>query len=75
MFTLVQVEGLLKPLQIELARCVPSPTLFRSCSTPFLQVRARRQAALDKLHEIERNVESWDPKDLGQCCNEFVRGE
>ncbi|XP_063927452.1 protein son of sevenless [Zophobas morio] len=71
--TLTQVEGLLKPLQIALGRCVPTPALLRSCSTPFLQVRARRQAALDKLHEIEKNVENWDPKDLGQCCNEFVR--
>ncbi|XP_044261416.1 protein son of sevenless [Tribolium madens] len=71
--TLTQVEGLLKPLQIELSRCVPSPAMLRSCSTPFLQVRQRRQAALDKLHEIEKNVENWDPKDLGQCCNEFVR--
>jgi son of sevenless-like protein len=52
---------------------VPSPTILRTCSTPFLQVRARRQAALDKLHEIEKNVENWDPRDLGQCCNEFVR--
>jgi son of sevenless-like protein len=71
--TLTQVEGLLKPVQIELGRCVPSPTILRTCSTPFLQVRARRQAALDKLHEIEKNVENWDPRDLGQCCNEFVR--
>lgn len=71
--TLTQVEGLLKPLQIELGRCVPAPALLRTCSTPFLQVRARRQAALDKLHEIEKNVENWDPRDLGQCCNEFIR--
>lgn len=44
-------------------------------SAPVLQVKARRQAALIKIHELEKIVENWDSKDLGQCCNEFVRGK
>ncbi|KAJ8929658.1 hypothetical protein NQ314_017641 [Rhamnusium bicolor] len=70
--TLTQVEGLLKPLQIALGNCVPSQVLPRSAA-PLPQVRARRQAALIKIHELEKIVENWDSKDLGQCCNEFVR--
>ncbi|CAH1971501.1 unnamed protein product [Acanthoscelides obtectus] len=70
--TLTQVEGLLKPLQIALGNCVPTQSLSRSCAT-LPQVRARRQAALLKIHELEKIVENWDSKDLGQCCNEFVR--
>ncbi|XP_018566397.1 protein son of sevenless [Anoplophora glabripennis] len=70
--TLSQVEGLLKPLQIALGNCVPAQALQRSAA-PLPQVRARRQAALIKIHELEKIVENWDSKDLGQCCNEFVR--
>ncbi|KAG5892771.1 hypothetical protein JTB14_007986 [Gonioctena quinquepunctata] len=70
--TLTQVEGLLKPLQIALGNCVPTQNLPRS-SAPLPQVRARLQAALLKIHELEKIVENWDSKDLGQCCNEFVR--
>ncbi|RZB58806.1 son of sevenless, partial [Asbolus verrucosus] len=68
--TLTQVEGLLR---LKLDHYVSSSVLLRSSSMSFPQVRVRRQAALDKLHEIEKNVENWDPRDLGQCCNEFVR--
>ncbi|CAG9857556.1 unnamed protein product [Phyllotreta striolata] len=70
--TLTQVEGLLKPVQIALDICSPSQNLPRN--SPLLpQTRARRQAALVKIHELEKIVENWDAKDLGQCCNEFVR--
>ncbi|CAH0548825.1 unnamed protein product [Brassicogethes aeneus] len=69
---LTQVEGLLKPLQLELSRCAPTHVLPRS-SAPLPQVRARRQAALTKINELETKVENWDGRDLGQCCNEFVR--
>lgn len=70
--TLTQVEGLLKPLQIELGRCAASHNLLPRNSTTS-HVRVRRQAALDKIHELERVVENWDSKDVGQCGNEFVR--
>ncbi|XP_023014475.2 son of sevenless isoform X1 [Leptinotarsa decemlineata] len=70
--TLTQVEGLLKPLQIALGNCVPTQNLLRS-SAPLPQVRERLQAAIIKIHELEKIVENWDSKDLGQCCNEFVR--
>ncbi|XP_045467186.1 protein son of sevenless [Harmonia axyridis] len=70
--SLEQVEVMLKPLQMELGRCVP-PSAIPRTSTPLLQMRARRQAALEKIQELERIVENWDSRDIGQCCNEFVR--
>lgn len=102
--TLAQVEGLLKPLEIELSEfrllftfkylvllksvcwrvCCDSFTVevliidrctaFQSLPRNSTNIRLRRQAALDKIHDLERSVENWDSRDVGQCCNEFVRG-
>lgn len=72
--TLTQVEGLLKPLQIELMRCTALQNLVPRNSIAVVHPRARRQVALDKIHELERIVENWDSKDVGQCCNEYIRG-
>lgn len=34
--------------------------------------RLRRQLAIEKIKELQNTVEHWD-KDVGQCCNEFIR--
>ena len=64
-----QVQGLLKPLQCELQQIspfLPKDTLVRMNS------RARRQTAIEKTRDLQNSVEHWD-KDVGQCCNEFIR--
>ncbi|EAT47730.1 AAEL001165-PA [Aedes aegypti] len=64
-----QVQGLLKPLQCELqgiSSLLPKEYFARVNS------RARRQSAIEKTRDLQNSVEHWD-KDVGQCCNEFIR--
>ena len=35
--------------------------------------RASREVTLRKLQELPKNVDGWDPRELGQSCNEFIR--
>lgn len=69
--TLEQVQGLLRPLQMELMQSVAS--LPKKDTGLRMQSRARRQAALEKTSELQKTVDGWDQKDIGQCCNEFIR--
>ncbi|KAL0116644.1 hypothetical protein PUN28_009939 [Cardiocondyla obscurior] len=69
--TLEQVQGLLRPLQMELMQSVAS--LPKKYTGLRMQSRARRQAALEKTSELQKTVDGWDQRDIGQCCNEFIR--
>lgn len=70
--TLEQVQGLLRPLQMELLQSMAS--LPKKDTGLRMQSRARRQAALEKTSELQKTVDGWDQRDVGQCCNEFIRG-
>jgi len=68
-----QVQDLLRPLQMELTKSVTS--LPKKDMRLLIQCRARRQAAIKKISEIQKIVDGWDQKDIGQCCyGEFIRG-
>ncbi|XP_020291332.1 protein son of sevenless isoform X2 [Pseudomyrmex gracilis] len=69
--TLEQVQGLLRPLQMKLMKSVSS--LPKKDTGLRMQSRARRQAALEKTSELQKTVDGWDQRDIGQCCNEFIR--
>ncbi|XP_024882744.1 protein son of sevenless isoform X3 [Temnothorax curvispinosus] len=69
--TLEQVQGLLRPLQMELMQSVAN--LPKKDTGLRMQSRARRQAALEKTSELQKTVDGWDQRDIGQCCNEFIR--
>uniref|UniRef100_A0A1Q3G1Z5 Putative guanine nucleotide exchange factor for ras-like small gtpase n=1 Tax=Culex tarsalis TaxID=7177 RepID=A0A1Q3G1Z5_CULTA len=64
-----QVQGLLKPLQCELQSIAP---LLPKDHFARGNTRSRRQAAIEKIRDLQNSVEHWD-KDVGQCCNEFIR--
>ncbi|OXU26718.1 hypothetical protein TSAR_013174 [Trichomalopsis sarcophagae] len=70
--TLEQVQGLLRPLQLNLQDILDTYKCKRDSSLR-MQSRARRQAALEKTSEMQKTVDGWDQRDIGQCCNEFIR--
>lgn len=69
--SLEQVEGLLRPLQVELLQTVGS--LPKKEVSIRMHGRARRQIALEKTNELQKSIDGWEGKDIGQCCNEFIR--
>ncbi|XP_034235206.1 protein son of sevenless [Thrips palmi] len=68
--TLEQVGGLLTPLEVKLNSIVGKPP---KQEVGVRQPRARRQAALEKTNELHDTIGGWDAKEVGQCCNEFIR--
>jgi len=37
--------------------------------------RANRYLALNKMNELQKSIDGWEGKDIGQSCNEYIMGE
>jgi len=37
--------------------------------------RANRDIALNKMNELQKSIDGWEGKDIGQSCNEYIMGE
>ncbi|XP_023581920.1 son of sevenless homolog 2 isoform X4 [Trichechus manatus latirostris] len=41
--------------------------------SPFYNRQLRsKHLAIKKMNEIQKNIDGWEGKDIGQCCNEFI---
>uniref|UniRef100_A0A8B9MZL6 SOS Ras/Rac guanine nucleotide exchange factor 1 n=1 Tax=Accipiter nisus TaxID=211598 RepID=A0A8B9MZL6_9AVES len=38
----------------------------------YTQQMKGKQLAIKKMNEIQKNIDGWEGKDIGQCCNEFI---
>ncbi|XP_069772694.1 son of sevenless homolog 2 isoform X5 [Narcine bancroftii] len=43
----------------------PLPRLYNH------QIKSKH-LAIKKMNEIQKNIDGWEGKDIGQCCNEFI---
>ncbi|KAK6489820.1 son of sevenless-like protein 1 isoform X2 [Huso huso] len=46
--------------------------LSESACRFYSQQMKGKQLAIKKMNEIQKNIDSWEGKDIGQCCNEFI---
>ncbi|XP_051775899.1 LOW QUALITY PROTEIN: son of sevenless homolog 2 [Erpetoichthys calabaricus] len=51
-----------------LPRRKPGEPMFRLYSR---QVRSK-QVAIKRMNEIQKSIDGWEGKDIGQCCSEFI---
>ncbi|KAG7295439.1 hypothetical protein JYU34_021616 [Plutella xylostella] len=66
-----QVECNLDPIKKLLIKALGNGPKLEA--TLRMATRARRQLAIEKCNEMAKIVENWDLRDIGQCCNEFIR--
>ncbi|GIY92459.1 son of sevenless homolog 2 [Caerostris extrusa] len=72
--SLEQAEGVFQPLKAELERLCNSILPKRKQGEAFSRMysRSNRQASIQKMNELQRSIDGWEGKDIGQCCNDFV---
>jgi len=55
-------------------RVIMSLECYRETTLRF-QGRAEREAALTKMAQLQKSIDGWEGKNIGQSCNECVIGE
>ncbi|GFS46474.1 son of sevenless homolog 2 [Trichonephila inaurata madagascariensis] len=72
--SLEQAEGVFQPLKAELERLCSNILPKRKQGEAFSRMynRGNRQASIQKMNELQRSIDGWEGKDIGQCCNDFV---
>ena len=48
--------------------------IIREVSTLRFQGRLEKEAALNKMNDLQKSIDGWDGKNISQSCHEFLMG-
>ncbi|XP_042901359.1 son of sevenless homolog 2 [Parasteatoda tepidariorum] len=72
--SLQQAEGVFTRLRAQLEElCSPIlPKRKQGEAFSRMYCKNNRQASIQKMNDLQKSIDGWEGKDIGQCCNEFV---
>ena len=78
--SLQQSHGLLNALKVELEKkLIAANVKSRKPGDASLRFRGRmaaeRDAALHKMNDLQKSIDGWEGKNIGQSCNDFIMGK
>lgn len=75
-FSLMEAYGVLQQLKSDMERrCTGLPKKRPAETSLSFHNHMGRPAALTKMNELQKSIDGWEGKHIGESCNEFIMGK